>query len=306
MWPCLNLPGKTRGITKYMKFQRFFGLFSSVPVLCFHCAGTPAQLALLWSEGSGSNFVCNVCVGILSIPHGQGLPDRAESRVAQFSEDRDRLGRGGDCFWNAGDAREKPSVAQLHLLLLISSFHIPQSFGCCLLFFLSGPSSRLFRHWRCPSLGVWGCSSPSIWERGVFHPLWLGMGTCSSTRDWHSILSPGEQSRCLCILVCMGRGDHSQTCRAVWQCLLHDSGPEKCSSTCISGFPPSSSVSSHLWKLWVPHVSGALLWDPVQVPLKPVECFASMEAFSIDSRRGESGIRVAEPVQGELVGASEK
>lgn len=243
MWPCLNLPGKTRGITKYMKFQRFFGLFSSVPVLCFHCAGTPAQLALLWSEGSGSNFVCNVCAGILSIPHGQGLPDRAESRVAQFSEDRDRLGRGGDCFWNAGDAREKPSVAQLHLLLLISSFHIPQSFGCCLLFFLSGPSSRLFRHWRCPSLGVWGCSSPSIWERGVFHPLWLGMGTCSSTRDWHSILSPGEQPRCLCILVCMGRGDHSQTCRAVWQCLLHDSGPEKCSSTCISGFPPSSSVS---------------------------------------------------------------
>lgn len=66
------------------------------------------------------------------------------------------------------------------------------------------------------------------------------------------------------------------------------------------------SLMSHLWKLWVLHLSGALLWDPVQVPLKPVECFASMEAFSIGSRRGESGIGVTEPVKGELVGASEK
>lgn len=65
-------------------------------------------------------------------------------------------------------------------------------------------------------------------------------------------------------------------------------------------FPLLSSVMSHLWKLWVPHISVPLLWGPVQVPLKPVE------HFTIDSSRGESGIRVAEPVKGELVGASEK
>lgn len=51
-----------------------------------------------------------MCVGTLrfSIPHGQRLPDRAESRVAQFSEDRDHLGRGGDCFWDARDEGKSP------------------------------------------------------------------------------------------------------------------------------------------------------------------------------------------------------
>lgn len=231
-----------------------------------------------------------MCVGTLrfSIPHGQGLPDRAESRVAQFSEDRDHLGRGGDCLWNARDAREKPSVAQLHLLLLISSFHISQSFGWCLLFLLSGPSSRLFRHCRCPSLGVWGCSSPSSWEHGMFHPLWVGMGTCSSTRDWLSILSSGEQPCCLCILVCLGRGHHFQAYRALWLALAVPSAGFWSSVMLFHLYfrdLPLFSLMSPLWKLWVPHVSVPLLWGPVQVPLKPVECLTWMEAFSCDSSR---------------------
>lgn len=53
-------------------------------------------------------------------------------------------------------------------------------------------------------------------------------------------------------------------------------------------------------------ISVPLFWGAVQVPLKPVEFFTWMEVFSIDSSRGESGIGVAEPVKGELVGASEK
>lgn len=63
---------------------------------------------------------------------------------------------------------------------------------------------------------------------------------------------------------------------------------------------------SDLWKLWDPHFSVPLFWGPVQVLLKPVECFTLLEAFSIDSSRGESGIQEAETVKGELVGASEK
>lgn len=208
---------KNNGDNKLHEISPFFSLFSFVPVLCFHLLGLQCSWLCFGAREVVKNLSAVCVLGLLrfSIPHGQGLPDRAESRVGQFSEDRDNLGRGGDRFWNAGDAREKPSVAQLHLLLLISSFHIPQSFGCCLLF-LSGPSSRLFKHWRCPSLGVWGCSSPSSWEHGMFHPLRPGMGTCSPTRDCHSILSLGEQPCCLCLLVCLGRGYHSQTYRAVW------------------------------------------------------------------------------------------
>lgn len=74
----------------------------------------------------------------------------------------------------------------------------------------------------------------------------------------------------------------------------------------FQGFPLLFSLVSHLWKLWVLHLSVPLLWGPVQVPLKPVQCFTSMEVFSIDSSRGESGTRAEEPVKGELVGASQK
>lgn len=35
----------------------------------------------------------------------------------------------------------------------------------------------------------------------------------------------------------------TELCGLLLLCLLHDSGPAQCSSTCISGFPPSSSVS---------------------------------------------------------------
>lgn len=140
---------------------------------------------------------------------------QTELRVAQFSEDRDDLGRGGDRSRYAGNAREEPSVAQLHLLLLISPFHIPRGFGCCLFFSSSGPSSRLCKHRRRPSLGVWRCFSPSSWDRGMLHLLRLGTGTRSSAGDQRFILSPGEQTCCLRISVCLGRGDHSQTHRAM-------------------------------------------------------------------------------------------
>lgn len=136
-----------------------------------------------------------MCVSAVkfSIPCGRGLPDRAESGVAQFSEDRAVLGRGGDCSWYAGNAREEPSVAQLHLLLLISSFHIPRGFSCCLLFSLPGPSSRLYKHWRRPSLCAWRRFSPSSWEHGMLQ-----------TR-----VSSFPQESSHCSLGCVGRGGRS-------------------------------------------------------------------------------------------------
>lgn len=51
MWPCLNLPGKTKGLTNDMTFQRF-GLFIFVPLLCFHCGKTP---------------VCWLCFGVREV-----------------------------------------------------------------------------------------------------------------------------------------------------------------------------------------------------------------------------------------------
>lgn len=135
-WPGLNLHGKTMEITKHcMKSQRFFT--HSVLYLCFSFIVpwlSEVGFALEW--GRWLKFVCNVCAGAVSssIPHEQELPGKAESRFAQFSEDRDDLGRGGDHSWYAGNVREEPSVAQLHLLLLIVPFHILWGFGCCLLF----------------------------------------------------------------------------------------------------------------------------------------------------------------------------
>lgn len=255
-----------------------------------------------------------MCVGAVrfSIPHGWELPDGAESRVAQFSEDRDDLGRGGDRSWYARNVREEPSVAQLHLLLLISPFHIPWGFGCCLLFLSSGPSSRLCKHQRHPSLGVWRRFSPSSWEHSTLHPLRLGMGTRSCAGDRHFILFPGEQPCRLCILVCLGRAGHSQTQKAMQ---LHLAVPSAWFLSSIMlfhlyfrVFPLLSNPMGHLWKPWVPHVLLSLLWGPVQVPLKPVECFPSMEAFSIDSdrswvRRSSSSARANRETAG---GCSEK
>lgn len=99
---------------------------------------------------------------------------------------------------------------------LFLPFHIPSGFGCCLLFSSSGPSFRLRKHQRHPSLAVWRCFSPSSWEHGMLlaQGLGTGVGTCGSTRGQHFIPSPGEQPCCR-VLVCVWRGHHSQTHRAV-------------------------------------------------------------------------------------------
>lgn len=171
-----------------------------------------------------------MCVGAVrfSIPHGWELPDGAESRVAQFSEDRDDLGRGGDRSWYARNVREEPSVAQLHLLLLISPFHIPWGFGCCLLFLSSGPSSRLCKHQRHPSLGVWRRFSPSSWEHSTLHPLRLGMGTRSCAGDRHSSFSQ-ESSHVASAFWCVWGGQVTpkprKQCSFTLLYLLHDSCP---------------------------------------------------------------------------------
>lgn len=157
----------------------------------------------------GLRHVCGAAK--LSVPHSPGLPDGAGSGAAQFSEDRAVVGRGGDRSWYAGNAREEPSVTQLHLLLLISPFHIPRGFGCCLLFSSPGPSSRLCEHRRRPSLCVWRRFSPSSWERGMPHLPLLQRGSHSSSRAQDFIPSPGGQTA---LSGCLGRGGGSQTRRA--------------------------------------------------------------------------------------------
>lgn len=166
-----------------------------------------------------------------SVPCGRGLPERANSRVGRFSEDRDDLGRGGDCSWYAGNAREEPSVAQLHLLLLISPFHIPQGFGCCLLFSSSGPSSRLCKHQRRPSLlcletllalqlGAWhapstvtGDGNPQLCWGLAFHPfpgrvamLPLLLGASGEGR---SLPNPQSNAAWSCCAFCMMPVQHN-------------------------------------------------------------------------------------------------
>lgn len=180
----------------------------------------------------------------LSVPCGPGLPDRAGSGAAQFSEDRDVVGRGGDRSWYAGNAREEPSVTQLHLLLLISPFHIPRSFGCCLLFSSPGPSSRLCEHRRRPSLcletfhslqlGAWHAPSAAAVERNsqlrrgpAFHPI--------------SRRATGSSG-------CLGRGGGSQTRRALQfglLCLLHGS-QRNVPPLVFQGFPPAPKSGESL------------------------------------------------------------
>lgn len=156
-------------------------------------------------------------------------------------------------------------------------------FWCCLL--LSGPSSRLCKHRRHPSLCVWRHFSPSSWEHGMLHPLWLGMGTHSSAGNRHFILSPGGQLHCLFFLVPLGMGDHSQTHRAMQLGLTVPPAWFQSSIMYFRVFPLLQNLMRHLWKTCIPHVSLSLLWSPVQVPLKPVERFPSVKAFSIDSNR---------------------
>lgn len=197
----------------------------------------------------GLRCVCGAAK--LSVPHGPGLPDGAGSGAAQFSEDRAVVGRGGDRSWYAGNAREEPSVTQLHLLLLISPFHIPRGFGCCLLFSSPGPSSRLCEHRRRPSLCVWRHFAPSSWERGMPHLLLLRRGTHSSTGAPRFVPSPGGQTA---LSGCLGRGGGSQTHRAPW-CAFCMAPSVTSLHLCFRVFPLLQNPVSHLWKPWAPHVS---------------------------------------------------
>lgn len=163
-----------------------------------------------------------------SVPCGQGLPDGAESRVAQFSEDRDDLGRGGDCSWYAGNAREEPSVAQLHLLLLIFPFHIPWGFGavCCshrldlpLGFVSTGDTPpSMFGDTSLPPAGSVACSIHCDWGQEPAAP----PGTSISS-------FPQESSHVASSLWGVWGGEialkPAEQCSLVLVCLLHDSSP---------------------------------------------------------------------------------
>lgn len=219
----------------------------------------------------------------LSVPCGPGLPDRAGSGAAQFSEDRDVVGRGGDRSWYAGNAREEPSVTQLHLLLLISPFHIPRSFGCCLLFSSPGPSSRLCEHRRRPSLCVWRHFTPSSWERGMPHLLPLWRGTHRSAEAQRFIPSPGGQPALQGVWGGEVAPKPTEHCSLV--CCAFCMAPSVTSlHLCFRVFPLLQNPVSHLWKPWAPHVSFPLRC--LRFCLGPTETSSlSMAASCADGNR---------------------
>jgi len=152
-----------------MKFQRFSTHSALYPCCAFTMLGLKSSW-LCFGAREVVKSLSAVCVEAVkfSVPCGQKLPDRAESRVAQFNEGRDDLVRGGDHSWYARSAREECGTTPS----AFAYFSLSYSMGFWLLFIV--PIVWLCKHQRCPSLCVWRCFSSSNWECGMLHLLQLG------------------------------------------------------------------------------------------------------------------------------------
>lgn len=283
-----NLPGKTTDITKYsMTFWRV--LTHSVLYLCCTSIVTGLQCGWLcfrarrWLVKSLSAMCVLELWGLAFSRAARG--NWEQSCPVQWGQRPSGQGRWP--FLVCWECEGRALCGTTPSAFTYFSLSYSTGFWCCLL--LSGPSSRLCKHRRHPSLCVWRHFSPSSWEHGMLHPLWLGMGTHSSAGNQHFILSPGGQLHCLFFLVRLGRRDHFQTHRAMQLGLTVPSAWFQSSIMLFHlyfrVFPLLQNLMRHLGKTCIPHVSLSLLWGPVQVPLKPVECFPSVEAISIDSNR---------------------
>lgn len=228
VWLGFNLPGKTTDITKYsMTFWRV--LTHSVLYLC--CTSIVTGLQCGWFCFRARRWL----VKSLSAMCVLELWDLAFSRAARGNWEQScpvqwgqrPSGQGRWPFLVCWECEGRALCGTTPSAFTYFSLSYSTGFWCCLL--LSGPSSRLCKHRRHPSLCVWRHFSPSSWEHGMLHPLcdWEWEPTAPPGTSTSSF--PQEGSYIASSFWCIWGGEitskPTEQCSLVLLCLLHDSSP---------------------------------------------------------------------------------